>query len=69
MILDLSLVIDTRSLELFQEGHIPGSISVIEAAFTNAKPESLSFGLKTLLKKANYTIILCDDELSEVIAD
>ncbi len=49
-----------KKLIRFNQGHIPGSICVIEASFTAS--ESISFGLKVMLQRSKYCVIISDEE-------
>jgi hypothetical protein len=51
-----------KKLIRFNQGHIPGSICVIEASFTTS--ESISFGLRVMLQRSKYCVIIADDEIS-----
>jgi TBC domain-containing protein kinase-like protein len=57
-----AVIVDTRSLEIFKRGHYPGSICVIESSFSS--PESLSFGMKILLQRSQYIVVITDQETS-----
>ncbi|KAJ3256991.1 hypothetical protein HK103_004974 [Boothiomyces macroporosus] len=59
-----SIIVDSRPIEKFKKGHFPTSICVIPMNFTSS--DSLSFGLKLLLQKNCYTILVSEREIDEV---
>jgi len=58
-----SLIIDTRSIDVFMRGHLPGSVLLSKAHFKSL--EELSPSLRASLSALSYTVIVSDDEKIE----
>ncbi|KAH6588504.1 hypothetical protein BASA61_005900 [Batrachochytrium salamandrivorans] len=52
-----SIVLDIRQLDVFQQGHVSGSIQV-----NTEQIRTISFGLKIVMARSRYIVVLASDE-------
>ena len=62
-ILSNSVVLDTRPIDLFKSGHLPGSIMINTSLLTSAS--GISTGLLQAMESAKYTILISEQEIDE----
>ncbi|KAI8899812.1 rab-GTPase-TBC domain-containing protein [Globomyces pollinis-pini] len=60
------LIIDTRRPELLKAGHIRGSICVDTDAFAEESDNNISQGLKLLLQRNRYVVLISEGEQNDV---